>query len=242
MYGQDRDRLARVAFATAIFLVVSLNSPPSLPSVPQDRAAPPTPEEIYVLEGVAEWVLGHPISEGFRAFRSPDLASAVRSRPQSFELFRRYSEDSARRSLVRQLPFGELVHQAAERHRTDALLLVSIMEAESGYNPRAISPRGALGLMQIMPSTANLDPVEDLLDPSVNIDIGSRYFASLMREFDGDVTLALAGYNAGPASVRRFGGMPPYRETRDYVDRVLSRYVGLQRSLWQISGARDWLF
>ena len=96
--------------------------------------------------------------------------------------------------------------------------------------------------MQVMPSTARFYPIEELLDPEVNIELGTRYFVSLLDEFDGDVALALAGYNAGPGSVKRFGGMPPYRETQNYVDRVLTRYVHHQRDLWNTSGERFWLF
>ncbi len=237
---RTRRRVSRVAIATTLFLVVSLNSPPSLPSVPADQPDPPSPEEIRVLEQVAEWVLGHPVSEGFRPFRNPDIV--VRARQQSFELFRSFGEESARRALVRTLPFGDLIQSAAKRHRIDSLLLASIMEAESGFNPYAISPQGALGLMQVMPATASPHSVEDLLEPAVNIEVGTRYFVRLLNEFDGDVTLALASYNAGPGMVRRYGGLPPFPETRHYVGRVLTRYVRLNRSLWRKSGASEWLF
>jgi soluble lytic murein transglycosylase-like protein len=225
-----------------LFAVVSLSSPPTQPSVPDDRPAPPTPEEIYVLEELAEWVLGHPLSEGFRLYEPSDLAGAVRQRRQSFELFRKYGPASDRRDLVRGLPYGHLIDNAAERFSVDSLLLVSIMEAESGFNPYAISPQGALGLMQVMPDTAGFHTVEDLLEPAVNIEIGARYFGRLLHQFDGDVALALASYNAGPGMVRRYGGLPPFPETRHYVDRVLTRYVRLQRNLWQNSGATELLF
>jgi hypothetical protein len=231
-----------VAIGTALFLAVSLSSPPTLPSVPDDRPTPPTPEEIYVLEELAEWVLGHPLSDNFRLFEHSDLAGAVQHRRQSFELFREYGAETDRRDLVRDLPYGELIDEAAERFSIDSLLLASIMEAESGFNPYAISPRGALGLMQVMPNTARLYTVEDLLEPEVNIEVGARYFVRLLDQFDGDVALALASYNAGPGMVKRYGGLPPFPETRHYVDRVLTRYVRLQRNLWQSSGASEMLF
>lgn len=237
-----RSRSSRVAIATALFLIVSFNSPPTLPSVPKNRPLPPTPEEIHVLEELAEWVLGKPLSEEFRAFRGGNIVEAARNRKQSFELFRSYGEPKARRALVSRMPYGELIDRAARRHQVDGLLLASIMEAESGFNPYAISPQGALGLMQVMPETAGFHSVEDLLEPAVNIELGSRYIARLLDEFGGDLTLALAGYNAGPAAVKRYGGLPPYPETQRYVDRVLTRYVRLQRSLWHTSGATDLLF
>jgi hypothetical protein len=205
-----------VAIATALFLVVSFSSPPTLPSVPDLGSAPPTLEEIYVLEELAEWVLG-----------PTDLVGAVQERKRSFELFRHFGAESARRDLVRTLPYGELIDVAAQRFDIDGLLLASIMEAESGFNPYAISPQGALGLMQVMPANARFHPLEDLLEPQVNIEIGAEYLVHLLDRFDGDVTLALASYNAGPTIVKQYGGLPPYSETRRYVDRVLTRYVRL---------------
>jgi soluble lytic murein transglycosylase-like protein len=237
-----RSRVSRVAIATALFLVVSLNSPPSLPSVPTDQPEPPSPAEIRVLEEVAEWVLGQPLTERFRAFREPDVVAAVRSRSQSFDLFRSFGEASIRSELLERLPYGRLIDRAARRYRVDGLLLASIMEAESGFNPHAISPQGALGLMQVMPDNAGSHTVEELLEPAVNIEIGTRYLVRLLDQFDGDLTLALAGYNAGPGSVKRYGGVPPFSETRGYVDRVLTRYVRLHRNLWRTSGDSEWLF
>jgi len=242
MSKQARSRISRVAIATALFVVVTFSSPPTLPSVPDDRPAPPSPAEIYILEELAEWVLGRSLSDEFRVFEHADLAGAVQRRRQSFDLFRVYGADSDRRDLVQELPFGELIDGVAARVRIDSLLLASIMEAESGFNPYAISSQGALGLMQVMPATAERYTVEDLLEPAVNIEVGARYFVRLLDQFDGDVALALASYNAGPAMVKRYGGLPPFPETRHYVDRVLTRYVRLQRSLWQTSGASELLF
>ena len=242
MSKETLNRASRVTVGVVLFGLVSLSSPPTLPSVPDQRPTPPTLEEIYVLEELAEWVLGHPLSEDYRVFESKDLVGAVQQRRQSFELFREYAADADRQDLVRGLPFGELIQSTATRVSVDGLLLASIMEAESGFNPYAISPQGALGLMQVMPATAGFYSVEDLLEPEVNIEVGARYFARLLEQFDGDVALALASYNAGPGMVRRYGGLPPFPETRHYVDRVLTRYVRLQRNLWQSSGASDLLF
>jgi hypothetical protein len=231
MSQQILSRVSRVTVGAVLFVVVSLCSPPTLPSVPDERPAPPSLEEIYVLEELAEWVLGHPLSDEFRVFEPADLAGAVRQRRQSFELFSEYGAAADRRDLVTGLPYGKLIHDAAERLSVDGLLLASI-----------ISPQGALGLMQVMPATAGFYSVEDLLEPEVNIEVGARYFVRLLDQFDGDVALALASYNAGPGMVRRYGGLPPFPETRHYVDRVLTRYVRLQRNLWQTSGASEMLF
>jgi soluble lytic murein transglycosylase-like protein len=232
MHGQIRGRIPRVVIATSLFLIVSLNSPPTLPSVPGPRPAPLSPEEIHLLEELAEWVQG-----------PADLIRAVQSNRQSFELFRRYVPPAARYDLLaRHFPYSDLIEDMSRRYHVDSLLLASIIEAESGFNPYAMSARGALGLMQVMPESASFYPLEDLLEPEVNIQVGARYLAGLMQEFDGDVALALASYNAGPGMVKRYGGLPPFPETRRYVDRVLTRYVRLQSTLWQSSGASELLF
>jgi soluble lytic murein transglycosylase-like protein len=134
----------------------------------------------------------------------------------------------ARRSTVepaaylRDLPFGAEISAVAARHGVDALLVASVIEAESNFRPDAVSDRGALGLMQVMPFHVE-DPTLPL-DPVENLEIGTAYLASLLERFDGDLALALAGYHAGPGAVDRFGGLPPYASTRHYVTRVLARY------------------
>jgi len=106
----------------------------------------------------------------------------------------------------------------------DPDFIESVIRVESGYNAAAISPKGARGLMQLMPSTAASLGVRDSLDPKANIDGGSRYLREMLVRFDGDAIRALAAYNAGPEKVERYKGVPPYRETRQYVARVVSDY------------------
>jgi soluble lytic murein transglycosylase-like protein len=237
-----RKHAPKIVSATILFLAVSLNSPPSILSTTDDGPPPPTPEEVYVLEQLAEWVLGGPISEDFTAFTDADMASVDHTRRQSFELFRRFGSEHARQERLLALPFGDLIQSSAERHQVDGLLLAAMVEAESGFDPHAISPQGALGLMQVMPATAAQFTVLEPLNPATNLEIGARYMSQLLTEFDGDLALALAGYNAGPGNVARYGGVPPFRETRAYVDRVLTRYVDYHQDLWERSGARSLLF
>lgn len=139
---------------------------------------------------------------------------------------------SAQRYLER-LPFGREIGGAAKRYGVDSLLLASIVEAESGFHPDAVSTKGALGLMQLMPlHFVPADPtVErvDPLDPAVNLNLGARYLRDLRKRYDGDLELALAAYHAGPGTIDRFGGLPPYRETQAYVGRVLRLYSEHQR-------------
>ncbi|TNF73896.1 MAG: hypothetical protein EP299_07620, partial [Acidobacteria bacterium] len=168
-----RKAAPKIALATVLFLAVSLNSPPVILSTTDDGPPPPTPEEVYVLEEVAEWVLGGPISEDFSAFTNADLAPVAHARRQSFELFRRFGSEHARQEKLLALPFGDLIQSSAERYQVDGLLLAAMVEAESGFDPHAISPQGALGLMQVMPDTAAQFTVLEPLNPATNLEIGA---------------------------------------------------------------------
>jgi soluble lytic murein transglycosylase-like protein len=117
-----------------------------------------------------------------------------------------------------------IVIQAASRHQVDPALIKAIIMAESGYNTRAISKRGAKGLMQLMPATAHALGVEDAFNPKQNISGGVRYFKQLVTQFDGDVKLALAAYNAGSRNVRHYQGIPPFKATRYYIKKVFKYY------------------
>jgi hypothetical protein len=117
-----------------------------------------------------------------------------------------------------------LATAAARRHGLDPDLVLAVVQVESGFRPDAVSPKGAQGLMQLMPGTANALGVADPLDPGQNLDGGARHLGALVSRYDGDLTRALAAYNAGEGAVARHGGVPPYRETRHYVKSVLKRY------------------
>jgi soluble lytic murein transglycosylase-like protein len=117
-----------------------------------------------------------------------------------------------------------LAAATAKRHGLDPALVLAVVSVESGFRPDAVSRKGAQGLMQLMPGTAKDLGVKDALDPAANLDGGTRYLNALLRQYDGDLKRALAAYNAGAGAVKRHGGVPPYRETRDYVQKVLERY------------------
>ena len=117
-------------------------------------------------------------------------------------------------------PYGELIASMSEAHGVDPLLVRALIQVESGYRPKAKSPKGAMGLMQLMPSTAREYNVRNPYDPKSNIAAGVKHLKSLIDRWG--VELALAAYNAGEGAVKRFNGIPPYRETRDYVTRILS--------------------
>jgi soluble lytic murein transglycosylase-like protein len=118
--------------------------------------------------------------------------------------------------------FEPLIKSLSSEYGVDSSLIKAVIHAESGYNPNAVSPKGAQGLMQLMPKTAQGLKVSNSFDPKENIRGGVRYLRFLLDTFKGDVTLALAAYNAGLNRVSQYGGVPPYQETRNYVSRVLS--------------------
>lgn len=229
-------RMFRIPFtvsATLLFLVVSFNSSETTSAVRDPFQVPLPSDNQMVLQDLASWVVGSRPGNGLQAISSEDLDAALNPEPRRFGLFPRDLGDEARREYLADLPYGSVLAAAAERHHVDGLLLAAVVHAESNFSPRAVSPRGAVGLMQIRPSTGAIYGAKDLTDPSVNVDAGSRYLRSLLETYDGDLELALAAYNAGPAAVERYDGVPPYRETRAYVEKVLSRYERYQRDMWK---------
>jgi soluble lytic murein transglycosylase-like protein len=116
--------------------------------------------------------------------------------------------------------FSEAIDLAAKKHRIDPALVRAVIHAESGFNSRARSPKGAMGLMQLMPATAREVGVKDAYAPEQNIRGGAQYLAGMLAQFNQDVTLAAAAYNAGPGAVGKYKGVPPYAETQAYVKRV----------------------
>jgi soluble lytic murein transglycosylase len=148
------------------------------------------------------------------------------NRPLGDKRFRRviFREDSR---IVRPAPahflYDQIIDETARSYRVPPALVKAVVAAESAFDPRAVSRKGAKGLMQLMPQTAELLGVEHPLEPASNIRGGTEYLKAMIDRY-GDYSRALAAYNAGPSAVDRYGGVPPYRETQDYVDRVLNYY------------------
>lgn len=126
-----------------------------------------------------------------------------------------------RGSLV---PLEGVINDVGERYRIDPGLIRAVIHVESAFDPMAVSPKGARGLMQLMPETARAYGVENVHDPIQNLEGGVAYLSDLARQYDGDVALALAAYNAGPTAVERAGGIPRYRETIDYIEKIQALY------------------
>jgi soluble lytic murein transglycosylase-like protein len=228
---RNQNRIFLAVLATVLTLVISLDSDSSVPAPHQQPLAQENAAEI---EELAHWAVtgSRSAPRGFQAIRTEDFEAAMTSEPQEVSLFEPGPTDSdveAQRRFLRGLPYGTAISAAAERHEVDGLLLAAIVAVESGFTPEAVSPKGATGLMQVRPTVGRAYGAGDLFDPYANVDVGSRYFRSLMKEYEGDLELTLAAYNAGPAAVARYGGVPPYRETRAYVRKVLARYEEYSR-------------
>jgi hypothetical protein len=122
------------------------------------------------------------------------------------------------------VPFGDLIHEKAEKYQVDPSLVAAVVETESRFRSGARSSVGARGLMQLMPRTGRWMGAGNLYDPEQNVDAGVKYIKYLSERFDGDLKKTIAAYNAGEGNVRRYNGVPPFRETQNYVKRVMHRY------------------
>jgi hypothetical protein len=131
---------------------------------------------------------------------------------------------SAPRNPLLDTPYGNFIVAASKHHGVDADLIVSVITAESKFNPKAVSRKNARGLMQLLPETATRFGVKNIFDPQENIEAGTRYLRELLDRYNNDLTLTLAAYNAGPQRVELYKSVPPYRETLTYVRRVQQTY------------------
>jgi len=135
------------------------------------------------------------------------------------------------------LPFGDLIHEKARKYDVDPALVAAVVETESRFHRTARSPVGAQGLMQLMPRTGHWLGAKNLYDPEQNVDAGVKYLKYLQGRFDGNLKNAIAAYNAGEGNVERYGGVPPFQETRSYVKKVMTRYQQRKKQFQQLDGA-----
>ena len=130
-------------------------------------------------------------------------------------------------------PFAELIRAAAQKHGVEEKLITHVIAVESNFNPRAVSRKQAQGLMQLLPKTAARFSVANLFDPAQNIDAGTRYLKELLERYQGNLRFALAAYNAGPEMVERYGGIPPFPETQNYVSKITALLAQQEKPLQQ---------
>jgi soluble lytic murein transglycosylase-like protein len=127
-------------------------------------------------------------------------------------------------------PYDDIVVSVAQKHRVPIELVHSIIKTESNYDAWAISAKGAMGLMQLMPITAKQYEVMNVFDPRENIEGGVKYLVDLIKLYEGDTRHVLAAYNAGQEAIKRYGGIPPYKETKNYISKVMASYPKLKIS------------
>jgi len=151
----------------------------------------------------------------------PVPAKAGQLQPGKDEVASRLHSQTAAESAAHPVDLNEVVRAASGTYRLDPDLVNSVIRAESGFNVRAVSPKGAQGLMQLMPQTASQLGVQNAFDPQANVEGGTRYLRELLERYDFDLIKALAAYNAGPQRVEQYGGVPPYYETKAYVARIV---------------------
>ena len=181
----------------------------------QENPARPSIERVYRIQ--ADEQTGRLIR---RAVRKGQKSGSISTREVAGT--REVVQGGSRTSTkVPALDLNSLVRRTASQLDVEPELIHAVIRQESGYDPYAVSHKGAKGLMQLMPATAKRFGVKDVFDPAENVQGGVKYLRQLLDRYDGDRRLALAAYNAGEGAVDRFGGVPPYRETQDYVDRIV---------------------
>jgi len=179
---------------------------------------------VYVDKNGSKVISDHPL-------KITGLTKIKRYQPRSpIEILGPRHYDYARRNLdPRNTTFDQAIFALADRYQQDRALIKAIIQIESSFNPNALSPKGAQGLMQLMPATAEQYKVVDPFDAQQNLRGGIAFFADLMQRYNNDVRLALAAYNAGATAVARYKGVPPYPETQAYVTQVLRLHKNYQR-------------
>ncbi|HEV2843504.1 MAG TPA: lytic transglycosylase domain-containing protein [Thermoanaerobaculia bacterium] len=236
----QKNRISLALLTAIVFVPLALQSTRSETAVttPYQR---PLQDDAAEMRELAHWALtGSTQTNTPKVFRPEDFDAALDPAPRRMEIFQPPAPDSeSRRRVLYDIPYGSAISVYSERHGVDGLLVAAIVSVESNFSARAVSPKGAQGLMQVRPMIGKAYGSSDLFDPYANIDVGTRYLGQLIEENEGNLELALASYNAGPAAVARYGGVPPYAETRAYVRKVMARYAAYSERAGEPLGTAD---
>lgn len=207
--GSSTKKALAVIVTTSVIVAASVRE--AAPGrQPESFPAPPSLEDIALLEELQAWLEPTGSDIAIDPAGAP-LRESIRAHRESFELFVGVANANAVRDRMERVPFGAKILTVAGRHGIDPLLVAAIVQTESAFDVLAVSPRGALGLMQVMPETAEQFGVKNVYDPSENLEAGAGYLASLLRRFDDDLVLSLAAYNAAPCPAHPPRGEPGRR-------------------------------
>lgn len=190
-----------------------------LKAAKQRVAAPPSVTDTSVFQGIGQGLEG--IADGVtRAAENVSSPEDLINAEEAAEQIASLTEEAREQFFRDEVPFGPIIWEHAQRNDVEPELVAAMVQQESRFKPRAKSPVGAMGLMQLMPRTGAWMGATNLYDPVDNVKAGTKYLKYLNKRFGGDETLIVAAYNGGEGNVKKYGGIPPFKETRDYVKKV----------------------
>jgi hypothetical protein len=217
---RDRDLALTIKLGLALYLTMGLLA--MSPTIKSHQHPIPQPDTPY------------PVPQLYGPVSAPEFCVVMHSAADA--TLRQESKEAAPSQQTPASPYDRHIIKASRMYKVEIALIKAVIMAESGYNPNAVSHKGAQGLMQLMPGTAKWLGVHDAFDPALNIDGGVRYLRRLLDRFDGDVQLALAAYNAGSRYVRKYGGVPPFKATRSYIKKVMKYRKRYRKKMAALQG------